>query len=535
MTIVGDFDLICNTTDETKERNAKINGARFIDRFRTRPPHDGKVCIVGGGPSLADCLSEIKARQRNGVQVWATNNTYRFLQEHGIQPDAHVLLDARPENAEFVHPDFGVTYYVNISCDPSIFDKLEGCRIAMYDLGGEATGTTVGLKALYLAGFSGFAEFYLYGFDSSYADDKHHAYPQPLNDQEKPVEMTVEGRVFKCAPWMVIQTEEFISIANSFADQGKVIHVAGEGMLPFVARKLAHVPKVLTAVWDLQICPTGYDFAVFLGETENRRIEIGAESINLIIQPGPIKGFRNDDLPPNVGSREGMLYRVIVGMARLLPSIKNIEVLKYRRKIEAENIFPDEYKAEVPTAHYGHHFAQFAEPVLQATVAAKHFVQSRYQKPYVTITLREATHWPTRNSNRPAWERAALWLEQQGYQVVWVPDAESPDANLFSFDVDMRVALYEGAVINLGINNGPTMMMPYTSAKYLLFKMVTEDVAWTTREFHEKWGTKEGDQPNGRGRFVFESDNYETIMKELLRLLGGRVDNVLSNRKVANG
>lgn len=517
MPIVGDFELVCNTTDEVKARNAEINGKRDVRRFSTNPPHDGKVIIVGGGPSLAGGLDEIKARQENGVKVWATNNSYRYLKSHGIQPDAHVLLDARPDNITFLEPDAGVTYYLNVSCDPGMFELLAGFDVVMYDLGGEATGTTVGLKALYLAGFSGNKEFYLYGFDSSYADDRHHAYSQPLNDAENIVEMTVEGKTFRCAPWMVIQTEEFQSIAASFASQDKIIHVHGDGLLPFVARRMAHEPKIVTAVWDLHLCPTGYDFVMFLGEAEEHRLKIGAEAIDLIIQPGPIKGYRNDDLPPNLGSREGMLYRVVVGLARLLPSIRNIEILKIRRAVPTENIFPVDYSVLVPTMHYGMHYWQFARNVLRATVAAKQFVQERHKRSYVTITLREATHWSTRNSNREVWDQVVIWLRKHGFDVVLVPDAESPDANLYSYDVDMRTALYEGAVVNLGVNNGPMSIIPYTSAYYLIFKMVTEGVPWTERAFHEKWGTKEGDQPSGRGRLIFEPDDYTIIIAELER------------------
>jgi hypothetical protein len=519
MTIVGSFELVCNTVDEIKERNAKINQRRDIVRFSTGKPNDQKVMIVGGGSSLVECLDEIKARKQNGFHLWATNNTYKFLQSHGIQPDAHVILDARPENIEFLTNDLAITYFLHVSCDPSLFDKLNDCNVIMYDLGGEATGTTVGLKALYLAGFSGFSEFYLYGFDSSYRDKAHHAYSQPLNDSENVIEITVEGRSFKCAPWMAIQAEEFQTIAVSFAEQDKIIHVAGDGLLPFIAHRMAHVPKVLNAVWDLQLCPTSYDFGTFLGEAEKRRLEIGAEFIDMTIQPGPIGGFRHDDLPPNVGAREGMLYRVIVGMARLLPSIRNIEILKARRPVVSDNIFPDGYTIRNPSRHYGHGYAASATSILRSTAAAKEFIKRRQSKPYMTITLREASHWPTRNSNKFAWRRAAKFIEKNGYEVVWIPDAESQQANVFSFDLDMRLALYEGAVTNLGVNNGPMMILPYTSANYIVFKLVTEGIPWTEKEFHEKWGSKEGDQPDGRGRWIFGPDDYETIIAELSKSL----------------
>lgn len=519
--IVGNLDTMCNTPEDARARNAKINQAKpNVGRFKTLPPHDGRVMIIGGGPSLLGCLDEIKARQKSGGHVWATNNTCRLLQSHGIQPNAHVLLDARPENAEFVTCDLAITYFLHVSCDPGVYDAVKNCRVCMYDLNSEATGTTVGLKALYLAGFSGFAEFYLYGFDSSYQDGKHHAYPQALNDGQRIIEVVADGRNFHCAPWMVVQAEEFQSIAASFAEQDKIIHIAGDGLLPHIARRLVHRPIVLTAVWDLALCPTSYDVATFLGEAESRRLEIGAEFIDFVIQPGPRDGYRADDLPPNLGAREGMLYRVIVGLARLLPSVRNIEVLKSRRAIDAENVFPTDYTVNSPKAHYGHNYASRAKPILAASQSAGLFVERCYPKPYVTITLREASHWPARNSNRQAWMKTAAWIERQGYQVIWVPDAESHDANLFSFDVDMRLALYERAVVNLGINNGPMMILPYTDARYLVFKIITESVPWTTREFHDKWGTVEGDQPGGRGCFIYESDEYKTIIAELKRFFG---------------
>lgn len=527
MTIVGDFELVCNTTDDVKVLNNVINGKRLIPHFHTQPPHDGVAVIVGGGPSLASGLGEIKSRQHNGAKVWATNNTYRFLTSNGIKPDAHVFLDARVQNIEFLEASQGVVYYINVSCHPALFDALEDYDVCLYDLGGAATGTTVGLKALYLAGFSGFKEFYLYGFDSSYRDDKHHAYAQPINDEENIIEMVVEGRTFRCAPWMAIQAEEFQSIATSFAEQDKIIHVAGDGLLPFVAHRMVRPTNILTAVWDLHLCSTNYDFGTFLNEAENKRLEINADAIDLIIQPGPVNGFRNGDITLSPGTRDGMLYRVTVGMARLLPSIRNIEILKIRRSVFADNIFPDGYTIQSPVSRYGAHYIKNATPVLKASVAAKEYIRKKYTKPYtrdnrpyLTITLRQSpTHQPTRNSNITAWDRVAKWIERSGYTVVMVPDAESKDANLFSFDVDMRLALYEGAVLNLGINNGPMMILPHTSAHYMLFKIVTEGIPWTERAYHEKVSLIEGDQPNARGRLIFGPDDYETIIAELSKYL----------------
>jgi hypothetical protein len=392
----------------------------------------------------------------------------------------------------------------------------------MYDLSSAPTGKTVGIKALYLAAFSGYRNFYLFGFDSSYRNEKSHAYPQLLKNKESVIDVKLPGihyldeqATFRSTSWMATQAGEFEEIAKSLASQGCRIVVRGDGLLPHVANLMLHVPKIITCVWDLQLCPPTYDFGAFLNECERARIAQDCEAIDMVIQPGPLNGFRNDELPPNLGARQGMLFRVVMAMARLLPSVRNIECLKARKEITGKNIFPENYLVNQPVAHYGHHYMQFAKPILQATVAAKLHVSKTHLSPYITITTREATHWAQRNSNMAEWRLVAKWIEARGYRVVWVPDSESVDANLYSFDLDMRLALYESAVVNLGINNGPTMILPYTNAKYLMFKMVTDGIPWTTREFHEKWGTKEGDQPGGRGRFIYESDDCDRIVREL--------------------
>ena len=74
------------------------------------------------------------------------------------------------------------------------------------------------------------------------------------------------------------------------------------------------------AVYDLGVSPPSYDFLSFLAEAERHRRANGFTHINLMFQPGPMNGFRDDELPPDTATREGMLWRVCAGMARLLPS-----------------------------------------------------------------------------------------------------------------------------------------------------------------------------------------------------------------------
>lgn len=235
--LVGDVEFVQNVPQDLREGYAALNKARGIEHFTTQPPHDGVAVIVGGGPSLADFVEEIRMRKQNGQMIWTVNNTYSYLMERGIEPDAHVFLDSRQQNVEFVRPGPRVTYYLDVRCHPDIYEKTSGCKRIMYGFDHSATGHTVGLKALYLTAMSGFRMIHLYGFDSSYRELKHHAYEQPLNDRENVCEIRLkDGSTFLTAPWMAQQADEFQYIANSLAEQDCEIHVHGDGLLPRVAQ-----------------------------------------------------------------------------------------------------------------------------------------------------------------------------------------------------------------------------------------------------------------------------------------------------------
>ena len=85
----------------------------------------------------------------------------------------------------------------------------------------------------------GYRMIHLHGFDSSYSD-KHHAYVQNQNDSDAVVDVSVNDRVFKSAPWMVKQAQQFQELSKALMDDGVVITVAGDGLLPYIARCMSY-------------------------------------------------------------------------------------------------------------------------------------------------------------------------------------------------------------------------------------------------------------------------------------------------------
>lgn len=250
------FVSVLNTDATQMLAQARENLRRNLPRFEVKEPHGISAAIVGGGPSLADTLGDLKELQASGAHIYALNGAHDYLLDKGIKPDFHVLLDARPANIGFVQrPQKGVKYLVAAQCHPCIFDALAGYDVTQWvgwvpgadelskefgdDLLFVGGGNTVGLKALTLCSFSGYRDLHLFGYDSSYRDGENHAYKQPLNDGESTMQVMVGGRIFHCARWMARQAYLFQHHLREMNSMGVSVTMYGEGMLQWLVRQYA--------------------------------------------------------------------------------------------------------------------------------------------------------------------------------------------------------------------------------------------------------------------------------------------------------
>lgn len=242
----GHFHLamIANVTLDQIREQSKLSAARKLARLTTKPAHDGKVAIVGGGPSLGDPLTaaELSRHVAAGGKVWALNATYGWLAGRGITADAFLILDARADNVRFA---YGIspksTAYVSSQCHPDVYDALSPDQVIRFDLDvmGDC-GTTVGTHAILIAHVEGFREIHLFGFDSSYRGGAGHAYQQSMNADERIVDAHIGDRVYRAAPWMIRQAQDFETIARDIASAGGALVVHGDGLLPYMASLLAN-------------------------------------------------------------------------------------------------------------------------------------------------------------------------------------------------------------------------------------------------------------------------------------------------------
>ena len=241
------FEPGCNTAPEVTRAQLLINIERDLPWLDLQEPKKKALSIIGGGASLKDYVDFIDPE----TDVMALNNSYAFLMERGIEPDYFMLLDARAENVDFLRMPCNKTkHLIAAQCHPSVFDALEGYDTTLYittlpDVleltkhidkpkiqiaGGVGT---VGIKALCMAYALGYRELYLYGYDSSYADGAHHAFPQALNDNTATIDIYLNGKKYVTSPTMAHQASEFCSLAQGMVKYyGFEINLRCTGLLP---------------------------------------------------------------------------------------------------------------------------------------------------------------------------------------------------------------------------------------------------------------------------------------------------------------
>jgi hypothetical protein len=166
-------------------------------------------------------------------------------------------------------------------------------------------------------------------------------------------------------------------------------------------------------------------------------------------------------------------------MAKLLPSVRNIDVKQCRWNVTGD-VFPVEYAQDQPKAHYATAYLKNGEPMLKASELARR-------------RAGEALHQALRHDHAAPGRILARAQQQhrrvdQGGRMAEGPRhradlrprrrRHSPDgfqsSEVAAWDLDMRAALYEGAVINLGVLNGPMSLCAFLDCRYLIFNIVVE-------------------------------------------------------------
>lgn len=274
-----------NISDEEILANIRSAIRRHHPQLRLQTFNHERVCLLGSGPSLNHTIPELTALIQDGAKLVTTNGAYHWAIEHNFCPRTQILVDGRPGNVRFLEPFLPrCNYLVSSTCHPDVWDKLEGrpnvfmfhpftrredptnnspavAELDAYFLRnwtGVIGGTTVVTRGLPALRTLGYVRFDLFGVDSCYFGDEHHALPQPENDGDTVyrVQVSVPGRppeetrTFHCAGWHLSQIQDFLRLIR-FHGEHFQLAVHGNGLLAYAIQANAAVtaePLVHAAV-----------------------------------------------------------------------------------------------------------------------------------------------------------------------------------------------------------------------------------------------------------------------------------------------
>jgi len=140
-------------------------------RLPKTEPHGGKIAIVGGSPSVANQLDELRAWDG---EIWAINHTASWLKKQGIES---TFITVDPQGPELFVTEGVTKAYLATCCHPKMREQFE--EVHFFDLyetdpNGMTGGTTTVSRAMSLAINQGFYDITLYGCEGSFTIGKDH-------------------------------------------------------------------------------------------------------------------------------------------------------------------------------------------------------------------------------------------------------------------------------------------------------------------------------------------------------------------------
>lgn len=274
---------------------------------------------------------------------------------------------------------------------------------------------------------------------------------------------------------------------------------------PSVTKKV--FDSVLYAFYDLNRNSETYDITSFLVTADCYRQEHNLQAVHIVIVARDEEWQAQAYCLENA-ERQWRAENIVRQACTLLPSCHGSTFCSVREQasmyLDGENaIFPPDYRLNNPppiTVHKDFYYwfekgfdpRQLKAPA-KAIHYAKQFVDNKLvssKEPFITVTLRESTLQPKRNSDLPQWNSFFKWLNERypmlnivvirdTEQVFSAPPFDAVNISYCSeaaFHMGIRMALYELAYVNMGCSNGPKQLCHLSkTASFITTKMIVED------------------------------------------------------------
>ena len=317
--------------------------------------------------------------------------------------------------------------------------------------------------------------------------------------------------------------------------------------------------RTLFAVYDLDVYPISYDVLWFLVWADLRRRRDGLEMLQCVFVP--ISDQSKRVFPPGYdavvdqNSREWRFRNICLAALELVPDAGGPMVCGSRGQLDALRLFAKRSLPKTagltpppPLAQiYRETSRALAESPgqggLRASVQGTRYIRgwleqtTRGRRP-VVITLRQYGVDAQRNSSLEDWASFVRQLDARRYCAAIVPDTDhsfEPHDQFgnavicreASWNLGLRMALYEAAFVNMFVNCGPgSLCILNRRCRYLFFKITVPGVELASAETLRFMGFMPGETPSFASRFqrwVWEDDRVEVLQREF-NALAGRIE-----------
>lgn len=301
--------------------------------------------------------------------------------------------------------------------------------------------------------------------------------------------------------------------------------------------------------YDLSTSPITFDFASYLAAAEIERRLRRLEGIEIVFVMNQAGGVREETPEYEAAvNREARLWRLrnmLLPMMAFLPTIRSISICT-REQAETfvsqdpRHLYPSDYRVFLPRQpdkRVIHEHARAGVPIWPMFRASEHsrrlvaeyLEREAKGRKTIVITLRNYGYTPQRNSRNEDWLAFADSLDPTRYAPIFVHDSETvmqpPPADFSrhlvfeaaSVNLEIRMALYEAAWLNMALMAGPTELCWYNERARYLFFIAIGSAAVQTEEALVRNGHRVGfdlDFAKPYQRIVWEVDDVKVLKRE---------------------
>jgi hypothetical protein len=259
----------------------------------------------------------------------------------------------------------------------------------------------------------------------------------------------------------------------------------------------------ITLCYNLQRNPPTYDIVVFLALAEQERIKLGAKYFYVNID-SRITSQYAERMP----DWDWRIKHLLIPLCLMMPKCKGVGIgsdgleLGYNFK----DILPEYYNLD----KFYH-------------ITAGPLALKRAESFDHTITIRQSTLNPVRNSNFDGWDNVFNFTTLINDKVLLIPDTEQ-ELTIYNMNVEMRMAAYQNSKMNWFINNGPgCLALLNPTVPYRFLKIHTEAAPSTSMRHLNRIGLVYNESPKictKNQKYIWLNDTEDNIRTELNTMEG---------------